>query len=254
MASKKKETSLDQLEGDSFAFANCDSSSFDSLTEEILYLILSFVPPLDLLRTVCLCCTRFSEAIQSELFWQKSMPSTAKLFHHDDDLESLRLSRHHLQRYAVYDDAVNSGDKMTLELLQHGSILSTREVSLRLRSQGKRTCAASTTDRVTESIENVLPLSSSAASSSSSRSGSPEPGSATSFFHRFRFSQTWWSSRPTPQPDTRNEVLLFTTRAPLCLMTQVQVKPLLDPYMGHVVYSWYVGVETKNDVLFLVVH
>lgn len=193
-----------------------EENCFDCLTDEILFVLFSFVSPTDLLRQVCTTCTRFADIVQSETFWRKAFVSTAKLLEHGQ--LPLVLSKHQLQRYALYQMAKQDGDARLLKLLQHGSVLACRETSLQLKKKsGRRTCAASTTDRDTESIENVLALTS---------------NSNANFFRRFRFTQRWWSSRPTQQADARSEVLLFTTRAPLCLLTQVKIKPLLDPYMG----------------------
>ena len=237
----KTMTTTERNDEGSTTTAAMTENCFDCLTDEILFLVLSFVPPGDLLRKVCTSCTRFAAAIQSDTFWIKSTASSATLLEKVNP--SLCLSKHQLQQYSLFDAAVKNSrhddtttTTTTLKLLQHGSVLCTRETAVQLRRQGKRTCAASTTDRPTESLENVLSV-----SHDNNNDGDRIAGSI--FFRRFRFSQQWWSSRPTPEPDTRTEVLLFTTCAPLCLLTQVLVKPLLDPYVGHVVYSWCVALK-----------
>mmetsp|Transcript_14357 Transcript_14357/g.19992 ORF Transcript_14357/g.19992 Transcript_14357/m.19992 type:complete len:554 (+) Transcript_14357:227-1888(+) len=48
---------------------------------------------------------------------------------------------------------------------------------------------------------------------------------------------SWWSSRPSTSNETP-ETLLFTTRYPLTLLSDVFIKPLLDPFDGKTCYTW----------------
>lgn len=203
---------------------------FECLTDEMLFLVLSFVPPEDLLRKVCTSCTRFAAAIQSDTFWIKSMPSSATLLEKANPLVCI-LNKHQLQRYSLFDAAFRTETKTTQGLLQHGSLLCTRQMAIQLKRRGRLTCAASTTDNRAEGVENIL-------KHADDHERAPIFGGT--LLGRLLGGGGWWSSTPTPEPDTRTEVLLFTTRAPLCLLTKVLVKPLLDPYVGHVVYSWCV--------------
>jgi len=50
--------------------------------------------------------------------------------------------------------------------------------------------------------------------------------------------QRWWSSAPTPTPDSTDR-LVFCSHSPLCLVTSIAIQPLRDPYgQPHKVYSW----------------
>ena len=197
---------------------------FESLTEELLLWVLTFVPPSDLLRNGCLVCTRFNRVLLKIVFW-KSLESSEILL---KKKMPLPLTKHQLQRYALHRSATTMNQKGILVILEEGSVLSTAEEARRLKRNGLLVCAASTTDRPSEELENVL----------SSRT----IPTGYNFLGRLHFLRKWWSSRPTPEPDTRNEVLLFATRAPVCIITQILVKPLLDPYIGHTIYSWCVMI------------
>lgn len=195
-----------------------DSSAFDLLTDEVVAHVLSFVPPLDLLRSSCRTCARFALLLREDAFWRTSLQCNERFTNkHSGD----RLTIHQLQRYALYDAAMAAEDEQDVgwNLLQRGSLLPTVETALELKRTGRSVCAASSTDRASEGLENVL---------TSLR--------APSLFHRFL--KTWWSSTATVEPDVRNEVLMFATQYRTCLMTEVLIQPLRDPYIGHVCYSW----------------
>eukprot|EP00977_Amphora_coffeiformis_P014711 scaffold4201_cov178-Amphora_coffeaeformis.AAC.6 len=202
---------------------NKEGCFFDGLTEELLLWVLTFVPASDLLRNGCLVCTRFKRILQEETFW-KSLESSEILLKKKLEMPLFTVSKHQLQRYALYQTAFAMNQKEILDILEEGSVLSTCEEARRQKSNGMLVCAASTTDRASEELENVL----------SSRIDQ----AAYNFLGYSHFIRKWWSSRPTPEPDTRNEVLVFTTSAPICVLTQVSLKPLLDPYIGHTIYSW----------------
>lgn len=195
---------------------------FEILTEDLLLWVLTFVPPSDLLRNGCLVCTRFYGALRQEQFW-RSLESSKILLKQQH--MPMPLTRHQFQRYGLFRDAVTAKQYGILAtVLEEGSVLETTGEAIRLKRNGRLVCAASTTDRPSEELENVLP--------------SRVAQGGYNFLGRNHFLRKWWSSRPTPEPDTRSEVLLFTTRAPVCVITQIHVKPLLDPYVGHTIYSW----------------
>lgn len=193
-----------------------DSKAVLDLSDELVAYVLSFVPPLDLLRSASLTCARFSALLRDDNFWKRSQSCNEMLRMKHGDYS---FTTHQLQRYALYNAAAAGVNEEALDILQHDTVLPTYETVRNLKQKGRSTCAASTTDRPSEAVENIL---------TSLR--------APSVFHRFL--RTWWSSTPTIQPDARNEVLMFATKYPTSLMTEVHLQPLRDPYIGHVVYSW----------------
>ena len=202
----------------------------ENLNEELLFSVLTFVQPLDLLRSGCLVCTRFNRVIQEEAFW-KYLESSEQLVKGRPEMPP--FTKHQLQRYTLHKNASDTIHTNILELLEEGSVLPTSEEARRLKRNEVLVCAASTTDRPSEELENVL-------------SSRLDQATHNFLFHP-HFMKKWWSSRATPQPDTRNEVLVFATRAPVCVLTQVSIKPLLDPYMGHTIYSWCVFVLSSRE-------
>ena len=205
------------------------ASCFEALSDELVGSVLSFVPPLDLLRSTIQTCQRFRDILNGDEFWQKGIDSSARLLDNNKRLP-IALTTHQLQLYSLYDSTLvvaeeEKEEEEILALLQHGSVLPSFEVAQQLKATRRFTCAASTTDRFSECIENVL------------QDDSRAPRIST-MFRQFLLPTTWWSSQPTPAPDSRNEILLFATRYPTCVLTTVRIKPLLDPYLGHVVYSW----------------
>jgi hypothetical protein len=169
-----------------------------------------------LIRTTSLCSQRFASIILSQLsFWQYHPLVVI------GNLENDKYTVRQLQRYCLYTAAVKLGEEIP-SCLDLGSVLVSKEQSMALlnssratlNSLGYRVCVASTTDHLSEIIENVLP--------------SP-PGGITV--------PSWWSSAPSESPDT-DEVLLFTTFSQNTLITEVHIKPLRDPHGQSVVYSW----------------
>ena len=206
------------------------------LTDELVRRILAYVPPDELLNAVSLTSTRWARLVRDDSFWRYDMESSAKLLastaphREDDSLISPKgqhvFTKHQLQRYALYRAATSKHSHHaheqlhTLHWLQYGSVLTARrEANLVLAQRRNRTtCLASTTDRPKETITNVL--------------------RSSENVRRYGSMFGWWSSRPTALPDQRTETLLLATQAPVSLLNTVHIKPLLDPYVGHVVYHW----------------
>jgi hypothetical protein len=171
----------------------------EALSDELLFWTLEWVPPIDLLRSTTLVSKRYAALIQSEKFWRCHPLSPTG-----------SLTKHQLQRCCLYMASVSSEVPI---FLQPGSVLLSREEANIIRDDlGKRTCAASTTDFLQESLENVL------------SDGNQDDGTVPLPLNRLR----WWSSKPSPTKES-NEVLLFTTRYPVALISEVKIKPLLDP-------------------------
>lgn len=111
-------------------------------------------------------------------------------------------------------------------------MLPLRTEATSLKRDGFRVCAASSTDHVREAIEYVL------------SDGQPV-SDLTDEDYAWMMSRNrlfWWSSRPTLSQESI-ETLLFTTKCPLALISQVKVKPLRDPYLlrqgeDAVSYTW----------------
>jgi hypothetical protein len=178
------------------------------LSDEVLLSMLSWVPPSDLLKSICLVNKRLGNLIREDLFWKLLVP--------DVFLGNAHLTKHQLQRYWLYYTSLTLHEEIPA-CLQLGSVFLSQAEAVQLRTQsGTRTCAASTTDHTNEGIENVLSLESDG-------------------HRRFRDGSTWWSSRPN-QSQHSEEVLLFTTRYPVCLLRNVRIKPLRDPMLN--VYMW----------------
>jgi hypothetical protein len=221
----------------------------DSLSDELLLLIVAWVPPLDLLQSVALVNKRWARQI--ELHWtqqrqlfegdKKHGPSsrsptndegkTDNVSVHEDGSQALlsSLNSHQLQRCCIFSAAV-AGQPIPLDsslnvpsCLKFGSVLPSQEIASTIKSQwGLSVCSASTTDNVGEDVENVLP-------------GLPLPPRRQARISLRNVS--WWSSRAYPSTES-TETLLFTTNVPLVFLTRVLIQPLLDPYDSGVCYTW----------------
>lgn len=192
----------------------------ETLSDDLLMVILSWVPPLDLLRSASWLSRRFAALIfRHEPFWQSLLPAN----------KSLTLRQ--MQRYCIFADS-----KEPPLWLGYGSLLVQKEIALTLRERNEgRTCLASTTEYTKECIEHVLPE-----TGFELPLASEEMNSITDL--DFTLGGLWWSSRPSATQDT-NELLLFTTRYPVALISDVAIKPLLDPFNRETVYTW------KNTVI-----
>ena len=193
------------------------SPSIHELPPELIFAILQWVLPLDLLRSVSFTCRQFSEVIQSDNFWHQLVPNKQY------------LNQHQLQRYSLYLFESNPNDIPGLSLrlpsnevdlsgcLRYGSLLASFADAQNLSRRGFRVCLASTTDHNNESVENVLPF-------------SPQSTRALA-------RPSWWSSRPSSSQDS-SEILLFTTIYPHCVLSEIRIKPLVDPFQGSPTYTW----------------
>jgi hypothetical protein len=247
------------------------------LTEELLRRIFTFLSPQQLLQGISCTCVHWATLVKDDAFWRQQHPScrslgcrtttTRQMKQKENNLVSPVLppsftpTLHQLQRYAVFQQAVyyqqqheqaqqqqqrpeTTTDQKTASLLlyqlQHGSVLTTRKEGWRTHMTMQRaTCVASTTDRPGEAVTNVLPVPAVVQAFSQRFGRGHFAGTAAAVAAMTAAAgQGWWSSQPTVHPDDRNETILVTTKAPVTIVTQIQIKPLLDPYVGHVVYSW----------------
>ena len=104
---------------------------------------------------------------------------------------------------------------------------------MRLSTEGNlRTCLASTTEHVSEYIENTLIETSHGSSDWESFLNRENVG-----LQIFSRRNMYWSSRPSDRQDT-DESLLFITRHPDSIISEVWVKPLTDPYFEDRHYTW----------------
>jgi hypothetical protein len=217
--------------------------TMDSLSDELLLLIIAWIPPLDLLQSGTLVNKRWARQIA--LYWtlQRQLfegdkthgPSarspTNDVSVHEDGSHALpsSLNSHQLQRCCIFSAAV-AGQPILLDgslnlpsCLKFGSVLPSQEIASSIQSRwGLSVCAASTTDHAGEDLENVLP-------------GLPlRPDRRAPLTLR---NVSWWSSRAYPSTES-TETLLFATNVPLVFLTRVLIQPLLDPYGSNVCYTW----------------
>jgi hypothetical protein len=209
----------------------------DSLSDELLLLIIAWIPPLDLLQSVNLVNKRWARQIalhwtqQRQLFEGGNVSLSSRSPTNglkEDESQSMppSLNCHQLQRCCMYSAAV-AGQPVPLDAstnlpscLKFGSVLPSQGIASTIKSRwGLSVCAASTTDHAGEGLENVLPA----------------PYSHVPTITRRNVS--WWSSRPYPSTES-TETLLFTTNVPLVFLTRVLIQPLLDPYGNGACYTW----------------
>jgi hypothetical protein len=182
------------------------SPSIHELPPELISTILQWVLPLHLLKSASFTCRQFSEVIQSDNFWHQLVPNKQY------------LNQHQLQRYLLYVFQSNPNHIPGLSLrLRYGSLLASFADAQNLSRKGFRVCLASTTDHNTESVENVLQF-------------SPQSTRALA-------RPSWWSSRPSSSQDS-SEILLFAAVYPHCVLSEIRIKPLMDPFQGSTTYTW----------------
>ena len=207
------------------------------LSDELLVLVLSWVPPLDLLQSSSRVCRRWNACLRPEWFW-KSILRIAKPSTKTTKTENMNqrcwqnlqsLTKEQIQRYLVlcYELEPLTGSDSPEDFpnpprcLQYGSLLLTQtQAHEYFQDTDHRICAASTTDHINEAIENVLPT---------------QGGSRG--YYRVADSSRWWSSQPNTDTESE-ETLLFALNHPTNLLTQVSIKPLRDPFNRRDVYTW----------------
>lgn len=228
--------------------------------------ILGFTPPTDLLCQVSRVAKRFTDLIHQDSFWRHYSLSAVADNTSNEQLNL--LSKHQIQRYSLYtynmmmqhvalhtnepgslegeiiDNSNDHQDDMPLCLRQESLFVSrsTAMVVRRANNNGdatpnKRCCLASSTEHVEEEmLENVLlspveePL-----PRTLGRDFANHNGPRWIFEH---LDLRWWSSMPHPR-QTSKETLLFCTRSPLAVLSELRIKPLREPYQARgQVYSW----------------
>jgi hypothetical protein len=254
------------------------STLLDSLSDELVRHILSWLTPLELLQSVYLVSKRFARQLlhdggdagdddenvsSSSSIWRTSMAVPRNEI-------TQRFTLHQLQRYCMFETArkesnsINNNKASNIEtkdsdfvakvpaFLKYGSMLVFKSQALSL--QANRVCLASTTDHLlNEGLENVLPENGEDDETERFYTiVSPPrqqqllerfihqrgPQNRNHGLHLVRVSHPnpataprWWSSRPMPSQEGRQERLLFTLRYPECLISEVWIKPLRDPFV-----------------------
>jgi hypothetical protein len=126
-------------------------------------------------------------------------------------------------------------------LKQYGSLLPTREEALALRTKDSnwRVCIASTTDHMSEALENTLP--SSERDAAKTRAMAMRDGRSNGYpqHHMQSMSkpQFWWSSRPSSVSNSV-DTIMFVSKDPNVVITQIHITPLRDPNHLQNVYLW----------------
>mmetsp|Transcript_16223 Transcript_16223/g.24510 ORF Transcript_16223/g.24510 Transcript_16223/m.24510 type:complete len:343 (-) Transcript_16223:340-1368(-) len=195
-----------------------EGRSFHGLSDELLVEILKYVPAMDLLRSVTLVSPQVSDVLR--LVWRRQLPL---------QYSTGGLNLHQIQRCCLFHSS-NTADQEIPSCLEMGSVLVGRQTARdRLRRRiSPRTCFASTTDNISERIENVLMDEEAKDDWKSIRMPSLEIG-------RSLWGNPYWSSAESPSSDT-SEILLFRTEHPTTLISEVAIKPDTDHY--NKTYSW----------------
>jgi hypothetical protein len=219
--------------------AATEQNSWHILPDELLSMVFGWLPPIDLLRSTVLVSRRTAALVQSEEFWR-----VHPLLKDNQLNDSSSFTIHQRQRCCCYWEACLKLPSNIPHFLQHGSVFVSRREACRVRDSGSgyRTCIASTTHQASiEEVENVLfdPDNVEVENLSAMHYMT---GTNLWLLHHGRL--RWWSSIPSPTSES-NEVLLFMTRCPIALITEVKVKPLRDPY----VYMETGGVYTWKKTL-----
>lgn len=202
----------------------------ENITDELLLSVLEWVPPKDLIQSTVRVNKRFAYLIRHDDFWRC----------HPLSVSNLSLTRHQHQRLCLYRACLTTTELSSPasaqipECLEPGTVLVARSEAERLRQRGFRVCAASTTHHLRETVENVL-----FDGDAEINITDEDYRTGRNFWLVSRGLLRWWSSQPSISQDS-NEVLLFTTRYPLALISEVKVKPLRDPYLLQpgVFYTW----------------
>lgn len=239
----------------------------ETVSDEVVMVILGFTPPVDLLCQVSRVAKRFADLIHQDSFWRlySLSPAVDNTSHEQLNL----LTKHQIQRYSLYtysmtmkhlallhtnepsslegeiiDDSDDDQDDIPLCLRQE-SLFVPRSTAMFVRRANnnnrdatqKRCCLASSTEHIEEEmLENVLlepieePL-----PRTLGRDYANHNGPRWIFEH---LDLRWWSSMPHPKQKSK-ETLLFCTRSPLAVISELRIKPLREPYQSRgQVYSW----------------
>lgn len=198
--------------------------------------ILSWVPPLDLLRSVARVDTHLSSIIQLDAFWEslaahlllrktklsesESEPEGTSKTENQEQKEGpsssslLSLNKHQLQRVCLYRAATSViKEQPPPACLRFGSLLISQQQALALRnnySSRRRACIASSSHHTFEMLENAL-----------------APGR-----------NRWWCSRPSPSQEDTNDTLLLTTKCPLAMMSKIYIRPMAYPHGEDRIFTW----------------
>ena len=208
----------------------------ESLSEELWRHILSWVPPLELVQCVVRVSKSFRNLLSEKQYWELHAKLVVSASNpKSDDTQNgpsqefiSLLTTRQLQKLCLFSatsQCKNNEDYPSF--FCHGSRLVEREKALAIHIGRFRTCLATSTDNSTEALENVLP--------SNLR---PKDGSVLqNMLNELPRWERWWSSGQSPTQDS-NETLFFVTDCPLAVLSNLMIRPLLDPYVKHTVYSW----------------
>lgn len=196
----------------------------EMLPDTVLMELLHWIPPRDLLCSVSQTSKRFAEIVNDDALWLSIGRGLLPSY----------ITKHQIQRCCLFAASDNKDEHP--RFLEYGSVLCSRDDACDLRRAShldvSRACLASTTDRYTEMIENVL------------SNAHPTYFSWETFLLTLERPEPWlsqqtkyWSSRSTASQDT-NETLVFATRCPSTLISEVWIKPLIDPFLGDQKYTW----------------
>ena len=197
----------------------------ETLHDDSLQYVMSFVEPVELLQNVTRTCRQFHGILQNDAFWFSALTQDER---EELWVEKTLLNKTQLRRIAVYSVYKRSSraeeeDEEAPACLHYGSLLPSRDRARGLRLFGYRACLASTTDHAHEVIEQTL-----------------LDSSHDDCHKRIRLShRRWWSSTQTEDPQS-TETLLFTTNCPLAYMQSVSIRPLKTGFSlpTPMVFSW----------------
>jgi hypothetical protein len=208
------------------------------LSDELLRLILDFVPSLELLRSTVHASKRFALQIQQKSFWQNHVPRS--------DITNC-FTRHQLQCYCICEESArkNNTSDSTPTCLKTGSVLISRPKAREWLSPSEEgsngrsrvVCIASTTDHANENLENVLPDPNDDVDTERFAPRERVALARGIFAFMIPPRERWWSSRPSHTQD-KGERLLFSLKYPECIVSEVWIKPLRDPFHDEPVYTW----------------
>lgn len=187
----------------------------ETLTDELLTLVLHSVPPNDLILSASLVSKRFHTLIARHGFWQayRLAPSEGD---HDHSLNTHQLQRASVFAFQNQSRNDNNDNTNNQEPSSSQSLLLDYDSAVSYLRNDRRVCVASSTDHISESLENTL-------------QGRQQQ----------QDENRWWSSQPQQQDSV--DTLLYAFQYPISILNSVRILPLVDPYRmidDPVVYSW----------------
>ena len=247
-------------------------SEAEELSVELWMEILSFVPPLELLRSVTHVSKGLATLLNSRAYWRFLVHRLIR-GSLSNNVDPLNL--HQLQRYCIYVTLPPAEGTNYPEFLNYGSLLLTKDAadSIRMTNfatgtttkhpmkiHARRVCLASSTEHASELLENVLCSKTTIPRSSSDRTRTLEPQAMIQQrivleesidiedgeeddLHMalgglgFTRHKRWWSSQPSVSSDSQ-ETLLFVTHCPMAVISEVSIRALKDPFANDKVYHW----------------